>query len=33
MIWENIGDPLAAGETLPQWFKNIVQEETKNDSS
>lgn len=33
MTWENIGDPLTAGETLPQWLKDIVQEETKNDAS
>lgn len=33
MTWENIGDPLTAGETLPQWLKNIVQEETKDDAS
>ena len=33
LINENIGDPLNAGEKLPQWLKDIVQEETKNDDS
>jgi len=25
MIWENIGDPVAKGETLPAWMKAIVE--------
>jgi aspartate/methionine/tyrosine aminotransferase len=25
MIWENIGDPVAKGERLPAWLKQIVQ--------
>ena len=33
LTMENIGDPLTAGESLPQWLKEIVQEETKNDAS
>lgn len=24
MIWENIGDPVAAGEPIPDWLKKIV---------
>lgn len=24
MIWENIGDPVAKGERLPAWMKNII---------
>lgn len=24
MIWENIGDPITAGESIPEWIKNIV---------
>ena len=24
MIWENIGDPITAGESVPQWIKQIV---------
>ena len=26
MIWENIGDPVAKGEHIPQWMKRLVQE-------
>ncbi|MGB1008757.1 MAG: pyridoxal phosphate-dependent aminotransferase [Thiolinea sp.] len=26
MIWENIGDPVAAGEEIPDWLKTIVRE-------
>lgn len=26
MIWENIGDPVAAGEPIPEWLKTIVAE-------
>jgi len=33
IIWENIGDPLTAGEKLPLWLKKIVNEETKKDES
>jgi alanine-synthesizing transaminase len=25
MIWENIGDPVAKGEALPMWMKQVVQ--------
>ena len=31
MIWENIGDPVAKGERLPEWMKAIVQEAVKED--
>jgi len=24
MIWENIGDPVASGEEIPDWMKNIL---------
>lgn len=30
--WENIGDPIAKGEKLPQWMKDIVAEEVQKDS-
>ncbi len=26
MIWENIGDPVASGEEIPDWMKNILSE-------
>ena len=26
MIWENIGDPVAAGEEIPEWLKTIVRD-------
>ena len=25
MIWENIGDPVAKGERIPEWMKQVVQ--------
>lgn len=31
--WENIGDPVAKGEKIPQWIKDIVAETVKNDNS
>jgi len=31
--WENIGDPVAKGEKVPQWIKDIVSDITKNDDS
>ncbi len=31
MIWENIGDPIAKGERLPQWMKQIVEETCRED--
>ncbi len=30
--WENIGDPVAKGEIVPQWIKDIVADTTKNDN-
>ncbi len=33
IIWENIGDPIAKGEKLPDWIKEIIVEEVRNDSS
>ena len=31
IIWENIGDPVAKGESIPQWIKDIVADTVKND--
>jgi len=33
IIWENIGDPVAKGEKIPQWIKEIVSKEALNDAS
>ncbi len=33
IIWENIGDPVAKGEKVPQWIKDIVADTVKNDNS
>ena len=33
MIWENIGDPISAGEPVPAWMKEITQEKISRDSS
>jgi aspartate/methionine/tyrosine aminotransferase len=33
MIWENIGDPVAAGEPVPLWMKEITQEKITHDDS
>ncbi len=33
VIWENIGDPVAKGEQVPQWIKGIVADLAKNDNS
>ena len=33
IIWENIGDPVAKGEQVPQWIKDIVSETAKSDNS
>ncbi|NQV88662.1 MAG: pyridoxal phosphate-dependent aminotransferase [Parcubacteria group bacterium] len=32
IIWENIGDPVAKGEQVPEWIKKIVSDTTKNDN-
>jgi alanine-synthesizing transaminase len=31
MIWENIGDPVAKGERLPEWMKAVVEEAVRRD--
>jgi aspartate/methionine/tyrosine aminotransferase len=31
--WENIGDPVAKGEKVPEWIKEIVADTVKNDNS
>ena len=31
--WENIGDPIAKGEIIPQWMKNLVSELAQEDAS
>ncbi len=31
MIWENIGDPVAKGEKLPAWMKQVVEEACRED--
>lgn len=33
MIWENIGDPVSAGEAVPEWMKEITQEQISRDES
>ncbi|MEW5804385.1 MAG: pyridoxal phosphate-dependent aminotransferase [bacterium] len=33
VIWENIGDPVAKGEILPDWIKAIVHNMVQDDSS
>ncbi|WP_158278927.1 pyridoxal phosphate-dependent aminotransferase [Leucothrix arctica] len=31
MVWENIGDPITAGEQMPEWIKEIVRENSVTD--
>lgn len=31
ITWENIGDPVAKGEQIPEWIKDIIADEVKND--
>jgi len=31
MTWENIGDPITAGEEMPEWIKDIVREHSVTD--
>ncbi len=33
MIWENIGDPVSAGEHVPDWMHDVVQEQVATDQS
>lgn len=32
ITWENIGDPVAKGEEVPQWIRDIISKETKDSS-
>lgn len=33
MVWENIGDPVAAGEKVPGWMHDVVEQQVKTDQS
>ena len=33
IMWENIGDPVQKGETIPDWIKEIVVEANREDMS
>ncbi|NTV54918.1 MAG: pyridoxal phosphate-dependent aminotransferase [Candidatus Moranbacteria bacterium] len=33
IVWENIGDPVAKGEHVPDWIKDIVAETMRDDAS
>ncbi|MBS1232985.1 MAG: Aspartate transaminase [Nitrospirae bacterium] len=33
IIWENIGDPIAKGQSVPQWIKEIIAETIINDDA
>jgi alanine-synthesizing transaminase len=33
IIWENIGDPIEKGETVPPWIKEIIRDEVMKDKS
>ena len=33
IFWENIGDPVAKGEKIPAWIKEIVKNEVESDKS
>jgi len=33
VTWENIGDPVAKGEKVPQWIKDIIAETVRSDDS
>jgi aspartate/methionine/tyrosine aminotransferase len=33
IVWENIGDPVAKGEIVPIWIRDIVADTVKNDNS
>lgn len=33
IVWENIGDPVAKGEPVPGWIKDIVAETMRDDAS
>lgn len=33
ILWENIGDPVAKGEKIPDWIKEVVKKEIDSDKS
>ena len=33
ILWENIGDPIAKGEKIPSWIKDIIKKTVNDDSS
>ena len=33
MTWENIGDPIAKGEKIPEWMKDIIRETVTDDAT
>lgn len=33
IFWENIGDPVAKGEKIPSWIKDIIKAEIENEKS
>ncbi len=33
IFWENIGDPVAKGDKIPSWIKEIIKTEIENDKS
>lgn len=33
IIWENIGDPVAKGEAIPNWIKKIIEEKAEENSN
>jgi alanine-synthesizing transaminase len=33
VYWENIGDPIAKGQTMPKWIKDVVSDLVENDNS
>lgn len=33
IVWENIGDPVAKGQIVPQWIKDIIADTVRNDNS
>lgn len=33
MTWENIGDPVAKGEQVPQWIRDLIVEEVKKNNA
>ena len=33
ILWENIGDPVAKGEQVPTWIKEVVREAVNEDKN